>query len=77
MPQVVLQTIQQSDATYEWFINEWVHLVVIHPETRELYTFKAGSFSPYQPFAHNITTISDITPEVEAHQENLPVYLLS
>jgi uncharacterized protein YbcC (UPF0753/DUF2309 family) len=37
IPDVVLDTIQRNASTYEWFINEWVILAVIHPETREVY----------------------------------------
>ena len=28
----------------EWFINEWIHLVSVHPSTRELSRFYQGSF---------------------------------
>jgi uncharacterized protein len=44
-PAVVLETIKKAPETYEWFINEWVHLVVVNPETRELYSFKDGKFT--------------------------------
>jgi len=41
-PEIVLQTIQKAQDTYEWFINEWVHLVAVNPETKELSSFKDG-----------------------------------
>ena len=28
-PEVVLRTIQSSESLYEWFLNEWVHLMAI------------------------------------------------
>jgi uncharacterized protein len=76
-PEVVLQTIQKSAETYEWFINEWVHLTVLHPVTREFYYFKDGAFSKYSVLKHQVDTIADITPLLELHTENIPVYLLS
>lgn len=76
-PHVVLNTIQQSPETYEWFINEWVHLVVIHPETRELSVFKDGAFSPYAPLTRSIEQVTDLNPIIETHRENLPVYVIS
>ena len=76
-PHVVLKTIQTSAETYEWFINEWVHLVVINPETQELFRFKDGAFSPYKPLKQTIETISDVTPLIETNLDNLPVYILS
>ncbi len=76
-PEVVLQTIQKSAETYEWFINEWVHLVVMHPVTYEFFHFRNGAFSKYSVLKHQVDTIADITPLLEMHTENIPVYLLS
>ena len=70
---------------YEWYINEWVHLIAIHPETKEFHYFKEGIFSPYSPLTKEISTMGDAAslfesaPEMEtnktidATQENLPV----
>jgi uncharacterized protein YbcC (UPF0753/DUF2309 family) len=73
-PDVVLQTIQKESPTYEWFINEWVHLAVIHPETREIFVFEKGSFKPYETLAQSIQEAHDILSIIETHQDNLPVY---
>ena len=76
-PEIVLQAIQKAPETYEWFINEWVHLVVINPETKELSSFKNGKFSRYVSLTRNIEKVSDLTPLFETHDENLPVYIIS
>ncbi|MES2516719.1 MAG: DUF2309 domain-containing protein [Bacteroidota bacterium] len=75
-PAVVLETIQRLYATYEWFVNEWVNLVVVNPETKELSVFKNGEFVPYTPLMKELTRIKDITPLLESNQENFPVYLI-
>lgn len=75
-PEVVLKTIQSADAMYEWFINEWVHLVSINPETRELSIFKEGAFTPYKPLRTTTPHASDMTPILETHTDNIPVYLI-
>ncbi len=75
-PAVILDTIQRSAETYEWFINEWVLLVAVNPETKEFSLFKNGSFSIYQPLKQTIDTVSDITSLLESHQENFPVYVI-
>jgi len=72
----VLKTIQTAPATYEWFINEWIHLVAINPETKELFHFKNGAFLLYKPLKQTIETVSDITPLIEENIDNLPVYVL-
>jgi hypothetical protein len=76
---VLLDTIQRSSETYEWFENEWVHLVAVNPETRELYYFKDGKFAPYEPIKRKINVMPDVTRLVEESlsTENLPVYKLS
>ncbi len=78
-PEVLLETIQRSPETYEWFINEWVHLVSINPETRDVFYFKEGKFVPYQPFMKKIDVVPDVTKLVESSPstENIPVYKLS
>jgi uncharacterized protein len=76
-PDVVLNTIRQSPPTYEWFINEWVHLVVIEPTTRALFRFQNGAFAPYQPVNEQLDHVTDMMPLMEANGDNMPVYLLS
>ena len=75
-PDIVLKTIQSVDAMYEWFINEWVHLIALNPETKELSVFKDGKFIKYVPLQKAIPSVSDITPVLETHTENIPVYLI-
>jgi hypothetical protein len=85
-PEVVLKTVQSTPEMYEWFLNEWVHLVSVNPETAELFYFKQGSFIPYQPLTNQIHFFKDVhhlledAKEMEtnhiahATQENLPIY---
>lgn len=75
-PDVVLKTIQSFAPMYEWFINEWVNLVAIHPETKALFVFKEGDFVSYQPLAKTIEKVKDLTPILEKEHNNLPVYLI-
>lgn len=74
---VVLQVIQKQPETYEWFINEWVHLVAIHPTTREIFVFKEGEFVPYNPNKQSVEVVSDLISVLETHEDNLPVYSLA
>ncbi len=76
-PDVVLKTIQSNEATYEWCINEWVILVAVHPETKELYLFSDGKFEPYKTLPLQIESVHDTEALVESSEENFPVYLLN
>lgn len=75
-PEVVLKTIQSVDAMYEWFINEWVNLVVINPETKALSVFKEGAFVDYTPLATYINKVDNLIPLFEKEIDNLPVSLI-
>lgn len=75
-PQVVLNVIKSVDAMYEWFINEWINLVAVDPETKKLFVFKEGSFVPYEPVKQSIQTVSDIVPILESTHENIPVCII-
>jgi uncharacterized protein len=77
LPEVVLKTIKVLPETYEWFINEWVHLVAVHPETREFYSFRHGEFTPLEILADAVKEAPDITALIESSHENLPVYIIS
>ncbi|MBS1507934.1 MAG: DUF2309 domain-containing protein [Bacteroidetes bacterium] len=72
-PLVVLDTIQRSPETYEWFINEWVHLAAVNPETYEVSIFKDGAFHPYQPLTSKVDSVTDVFALFESSHENLPI----
>ncbi|WP_439558328.1 putative inorganic carbon transporter subunit DabA, partial [Dyadobacter sp.] len=46
-PHTILDTIKKLDSIYQWFVNEWVHLVAADPLSKQLYLFKEGTFEPY------------------------------
>jgi len=72
---IVLKTIQRTSQLYEWFINEWVHLVVIHPDTKKITRFKDGSFFDYSPdFVP--PTVTDVEALFKTERDNLPVLIL-
>ena len=88
-PELLLTIIQSDKAMYEWYINEWVHLVALDPESGNLYYFTNDSFVPYTAIAEKPSTISNWKNFVEnakemetnriehATTENLPVHLLN
>ncbi len=87
-PEVVLKTIQSQPELYEWFINGWVHLVAIQPDTDQFFYFKKGKFVQYSPLAQSVKSAEDMqllirnavemktNYIVDATQENLAVHVL-
>lgn len=74
-PEEVLRILKQHEPTYEWFLNEWIHLTVIHPETKQVYRFSEGNFNAYEPISV-IEKIDDLHEKFERVSDNLPVYQL-
>ena len=87
-PEVVLKTIQVLPELYEWFANEWVHLLAIHPDTNAFYFFKKGVFELYNPLKGQVNVANDMLHLIEsanemktnhiidATKENLSVYVI-
>lgn len=87
-PEVVLQTIRTLPEVYEWFENEWVHILVISPDNGSFYYFRDHAFHLYEPKTHTLPEIEDIhrffetarpmetNHILDATKENLPVHLL-
>jgi len=89
-PEIVLKAIQSSPEVFEWYKNEWVHIVALHPQEKQFYYFKEGAFAKYEPITeageiktiHNMEKFIEGAREMEtnhivhATEENLPVYLL-
>jgi uncharacterized protein len=86
-PEIVMKVISNSPEMYNWFLKEWIHLVVISPEDNELYHLDDGKFKLYQPIWNKPNHSSDLLklikdgPEMEtnhildATKENIPVHL--
>lgn len=88
-PDIVLKTIQSDPAMYEWFANEWVHVVSAEPGTGRFHYFRNGAFEVYEPVCSKINPLNDVHSFLEsskkmetnqiadATKENLPVHLLN
>lgn len=75
-PDVILKTLQQNEATYEWFINEWIHLMAIHPENKTFYKFKDGAFTIYQLIKQEIKSVDNIGDIIVTERENIEPIVL-
>jgi uncharacterized protein len=76
-PDVILKAIKANKATYEWFENEWEHLVVVCPDKHIFYRFKNGAFEEYCPVSEQLELKSDLNDLIESTESNFPVYILN
>lgn len=75
-PEVVLKAIEREAETHEWFINAWIHLVVIHPETKAFFVFRSGKLYPYTPLAE-VKVAHGVEALIESYLDNIPVHLMA
>ncbi|MCA6363039.1 MAG: DUF2309 domain-containing protein [Bacteroidetes bacterium] len=75
-PDVVLKAISQNADTYQWFANNWVHLVAVHPLTRSFYIFKNETFVPLSLDSMPSLPVRNLELLLEQHADNFPVYML-
>lgn len=87
-PAVVKKVIQSNPALYEWFNNDWIHLVALDPKEKVSYVFQDGQFVPYVPLTKDLPAVHDLshmfetTPKMktnhilDATRENLPVHII-
>jgi uncharacterized protein YbcC (UPF0753/DUF2309 family) len=76
-PKVVLETIRKDANTYEWFKNNWVHLVVLNPETKTYFKFQNEAFEAYEPVPSTVEIAKDLLANFRNNHDNLPVYLMN
>lgn len=70
-PEVVLHVIQKNEATYQWFKNEWIHLVAINPQDKSFHMFKDGAFTVYVPTKQHIKVTRSLENIIELEHENI------
>jgi uncharacterized protein len=87
-PDIVHKAMQSSPENYEWYLNEWVHIAAIDPDTHQIFYFKNGAFSLYDPKNGNVEQLDNVIDLIhnskemdsnyiaDATKENLPIYIL-
>ena len=73
-PEVVMSTIKRHEPTYLWFLNEWMHLAVVHPETQEIFYLTKNGLEPYLPVTKEIGNFKDELEMFASESDNLPVF---
>lgn len=72
----LLEIIQKVSQTYEWFKNEWIHLVCFNPDDQTFHLFKGESFEVLQIEDRPIKHQKDLNEWFETTESALPVMLL-
>lgn len=72
-PKIVLAAIQRSSATFEWFNNEWIHLVSYDPTGQSWHVLENGAFVPYEILQRSVPKVSAILESLSKTEENFPV----
>ncbi len=73
---VVDKTMRINPATFEWIQNNWIHLVVIEPESRKLWEYNGETFASYVPLTVETRLEENVNALVESTEDNIPVCLI-
>jgi uncharacterized protein len=76
-PEVILTVLKQDETMHELFKNEWIHLVTIHPETKEIYKYKNGVFMDYRPLIELFKTANSIENMAQKGGGNIDPFVLN
>lgn len=74
-PEIVLKVIRENTALHTWIFNEWMHLVAIHPESKQCYRFNNGIFERYEPSAV-YDTVQFSREKATSTNDNIDPYLI-
>lgn len=74
-PEVVLSAIQRNPATFEWYANEWIVLVVLDPESNALYRMRNGEFEHYELPVKQLPEMHSYA-DVKNSADNIPVHII-
>ncbi|MFN4233895.1 MAG: YbcC family protein [Bacteroidia bacterium] len=75
-PDVILNTLNQNQATKEWFENNWIHLCALHPKSKEIYVYTNDEFIKYETVNRELPIAENLERLFETISGDLPVYLL-
>ncbi|MBU6325013.1 MAG: DUF2309 family protein [Bacteroidetes bacterium] len=75
-PELVLDVIRRNPATYNWFEQNWIHLVAIDTDRRQLWLFRDGAFHPYIPAITKLPHTADFRLLTDVSHEDIPVHLI-
>lgn len=75
-PDIVEQILKKDAATLNWYRNNWINLVVVHPENRTLFRFQHDSFSLMENPGSNLPVCHDIQSLLEKESGNINVHLI-
>ncbi len=73
---LVLEVLNKDKKTLEWFQNEWIHLSVVQPITKEIWVFKNNDFFLYSLPSFDLKT-SDIQDVITSSSSNIPVQFIN
>jgi uncharacterized protein YbcC (UPF0753/DUF2309 family) len=75
VPELVNQVITSSPALLEWVNNNWVHLVVLDPNSGDFLRWKDEKFVSYTPLTA-VEHLDHLQDKLLSTKQNLPVYLI-
>ncbi len=75
-PETIVETLEKSPSTYEWFLNSWIHLISINPDTGKFMRLVHGKFEPYTPIHRKLQEVNDVSEIIKINRSNIDPVIL-
>lgn len=75
-PDTILEVLSKNPDTENWFLNNWIHLVAVHPDNGKLFNYTNKQFELLNLIEQTTPEIDNILSILEENENNLPVYLI-
>lgn len=73
-PSVVLNIIEKNSSLKEWYIHQWIHLMVFHPKERKFYRYENHEFHEYTLTPIEIKPLENAEYLFRNYTDHLPVF---
>lgn len=75
-PQVVYHVLENDPITKDWFLKNWIHLIVQDPDSRTLFRYEKGLFRQYDLEQESLLEYPELDQIVANGSENQPIYIM-
>ncbi len=75
-PETILNVLSKNSNTENWFLNNWIHLVAVHPDNGSMFQYHNRTFVQLNLIEQNTLETRNLLDILEENDSNLPVYLI-
>jgi len=76
-PEMLHEVLKRSPETLEWFTQQWIHLIAVHPEDGSFWRFTGNGFVKYYHLTPEPVHAANWPELVTSIEDNSPVFIIN